>query len=222
MKKYKTIIFDLDGTLLNPKQGILKSVIGTIEQLGLEQLPEETINEFIGPPIQVSFQKYYNKTSEQAQAMAEIFRDLYKNKYLYDAVVYDGIIELLSTLKQRYKLAIATYKREDYAIDLLKYFNLAEYFDIIYGGDNNNKLTKQDIILKCVDYLSCEPSECVMIGDTKSDGIAAKNLGLDFIAVTYGFGFKNKNDIEETTPIVTCCNCNNISEFLLDSSIHIT
>lgn len=184
---YRAIVFDVDGTLLNPAEGILSSVKYTIAQGELEQLSDDKLREFVGPPVQNSFQKFYGVDKIEAQRLAEIFRNRYKNDDLFKAEVYEGVPELLAELKQHYKLGVATYKREDYAITLLKHLDLAKYFDIICGGDNENKLTKSDIILKCTDLLGTK--KCLMVGDSIHDLNGAQVAGIDFLGVTYGFGF---------------------------------
>ena len=199
MGKYKAVIFDVDGTLLNTKQGILTSVFTTIEEFGLRPLREDEIHLFIGPPIQRSMMEVYGYTKEQAQEFANVFRKRYSQReFLFQAEIYDGISKLFDDLKERgYKLAIATYKREDYAIDIVDHFGLYERADVTHGADNFNKLTKSDIIKLCIDEMGLRPSECVMVGDSDNDAIGAKGMGCPFIGVTYGFGFRNREDVSE-------------------------
>lgn len=192
MNQYKLIIFDLDGTILDTTEGILSSVNYTIEKYNLPKPSYETLLSFIGPPIQLSFKKIYDLPDEKIQEMAVVFRNCYsESENLYKAIAYEGIYELFSYLVAHgYKVAIATYKREDYALRLLKKFHFDDYTDIMFGGDNENKLKKKDIIIKCLEKARVDnPGEAVMIGDTEHDANGAKELGLDFIAVTYGFGF---------------------------------
>lgn len=197
MKNYSVVVFDLDGTLLNTTRGVLESVRYTIGAMGLPMLPDEAVNRFVGPPMQDSFVREYGVSKETAQQAANIFREYYKTKSLLQADVYDGIIELLQMLKrQGKKIAVATYKRHDYAMDILKHFGIADYCDSMNGADNNNVLTKADILNKCLDEVGNPPrNEVVLIGDSEYDGIGAENAGIDFIGVTYGFGFRTEADI---------------------------
>lgn len=199
MKKYKAVIFDVDGTLLNTKEGILSSVFATIEEFGLRPLREDEIHLFIGPPIQRSMMQVYGYTKEQAQEFANVFRARYsQHEHLFKAEVYDGIHELFDKLKaEGVRIAIATYKREDYAIDIVDHFGLHEKADVTHGADNFNKLTKADIIRLCIDDMGVTKEECVMVGDSDNDAIGARDLGCDFIGVTYGFGFNKREDVEE-------------------------
>lgn len=189
--KYKLVIFDLDGTLMDTSSGILMAVKDTIKDHGMPGLSEEKIRTFIGPPIQWSFEAQYGISKEEAQRMADTFRALYSTKHLLGAVPYPGIYDLLHALNERgMKSAIATYKREDYALRLLKHYHFDDYTDIMYGGDNDGTLKKHDIIQKCIDTADVKNlNEVVMVGDTLHDSNGAKELGVDFIGVSYGFGF---------------------------------
>ena len=142
----KAVLFDLDGTLLDTSRGILESVAHTIHKLGLPMLPQEIMLNFVGPPIQNSLMKYCGLNVADAQMAANLFRDYYKESALFEAKPYDGIFELLNALQERQiKIGVATYKREDYAIQLLSHFGIASYCQVMHGADNNNILSKADI-----------------------------------------------------------------------------
>lgn len=191
---YTTVIFDLDGTLLDTSPGIAAAVRYVIKKLSLSPLDDAKMQQFISlSPIQVSFKRFCGVDDSVAQKCAEAFRTQYLQGDLFKASVYPGMEELLSGLKSKgFKLAVATYKRQDCADALLKRFGLHEYFDIVCGADNDNKLTKTDIMEKCCRALGSGVNECIMVGDSKHDASAAENLDMDFAAVTYGFGFKNE------------------------------
>ena len=195
--RIKNIVFDLDGTLLDTTEGILESVRFAAKQLGFDDLPYSTLLRFVGPPIQNSFIEYYSCDNITAQRAADIFRDYYKNKALLKAKPYDGIFDLCEYLKKAgIKMSVATYKREDYALTLLRHFGFDKYCNPIHGADNNNILKKADIINMCLKESGESPEESVLIGDTEHDAIGAKNAGTNFIAVTYGFGFSNISDVK--------------------------
>ena len=194
----KAILFDLDGTLLDTTDGVLESAIYAARHLGYPELPHDIMLKFVGPPIQNSFIKYYNCDETKAQEAANIFRQYYKDKALLKADYYDGIIEVLKELKvSGKKIAVATYKREDYAITILRHFGITEYCDSMHGADNFNKLTKADIVNICIDELNEPKEEVVLIGDTEHDATGAAKAGVSFLGVTYGFGFKTEAEVNE-------------------------
>lgn len=212
----RAIVFDLDGCLLDTSSGIRESVEYTLEHLNLPIPDEALISKFIGPPIQNSLQSYCQLSPRDAQIGAEIFRDYYKDKALLKAQIYEGIEELLENLRANgFKLAVATYKREDYALILLDAFNLLKYFHVIHGADNFNKKTKKDIILQCLVEMNCDIHDAIMVGDTNHDAVGACELGVDFIGVTWGFGFKEQDALAKLSSFCFAVKPNDI----LDSAL---
>lgn len=211
---YKYIIFDLDGTLLDTSEGIIKSINYTLDKMGYHQISEEEKYSFIGPPIKTSLKNKFNLNDEEADFATNIFRDRYKDYDLYNAKLYGGIMELLELLEfNNINMAVATYKREDYASSLLKYFDLKKYFSIVRGADYFNKMTKIDIISACLIYKNISKNETLMIGDSESDYMSSRNLSINFLGVTYGFGFK-KDDINSYKNIDFVNNAYEIKTFL--------
>jgi phosphoglycolate phosphatase len=201
------VSFDLDGTLLDTSEGIVQSVKYTVGEMGL-QLPSDTnMDFFIGPPIQMSLQKFFGLDAETAQKGADIFRAYYKSEALYMANPYKGVFEMLDELRKKHlKIGVATYKREDYALDILRHFHIAEYCDVMCGADNRNVLKKSDIIQNSLTAVGVKPEETVYVGDTEHDAKGAQEVGVAFIAVTWGFGFTNDtvcspNSIKISSPI---------------------
>lgn len=193
--KYKLVIFDLDGTLLDTTEGILMSVKHTIKSFSLPMLTDDELRTFIGPPIQLSLNKYYGLEGDKLQEMTDCFRAEYSTKHLLKAAPYEGIFQLMENLSANgIRCAVATYKREDYALKLLNHYGFNGYMDIMYGADNENKLKKKDIIIKCIESSGItDYRDVVMIGDTTHDSSGAFELGIDFIGVTYGFGFRKED-----------------------------
>lgn len=197
MLTYKSVLFDLDGTLLDTSGGVIKSVEHVINELSLPQITEEVKRSFIGPPIQASLKRVYGMNEEQARAATKVFRDRYSTVDLCIAEEYAGIRDLLTLLRQKgIKIGVATYKRQDYAEKILRAFHIAELCDCIYGADYDGKYTKQDIINLCILHLADgDKSRTVMIGDSEFDALGAQMAGVDFIGVTYGFGFCCTGDV---------------------------
>ena len=198
-RKYDLVLFDLDGTLLDTSEGILSAVRYTIAYYQLIPLSEERIRRFIGPPIQNSFIHEYGVSPEMGNEYAAVFRDRYKDHDLLKAVLYPGIVETLMEMKSLgCKLAVATYKREDYALKLLDSFGLLLLFDVAHGSNFSGMQKKSDIIQMCIDEVGVtQKNKIVLVGDTESDRIGAQEVGVDFIAATYGFGYSEEDSFEK-------------------------
>ena len=207
------VIFDVDGTILDTSEGLLSAIRFTIQKNKLKQLTESELLTFIGPPVQDSFKKYYQLSEKEVQRLADDFRERYKTTDLLKATPYEGIYDLFQLLVNKNILvAIATYKRQDYALQLLEYFKFDSYTDIIYGGDNLNKLKKKDIIAKCLERAdNIEKKDVLVIGDSKSDGVGAYDNGCDFCCATYGFGIKIHDDITDLKHVKSV---NNVKEII--------
>lgn len=204
-KRYEAVIFDVDGTLLDTTEGVLNSVKYAMREKSLEIPSDEYLCSFIGPPIQNSFAKLYGLEGKELQELTDLFRNRYKSTELLKAKPYDGLFEVLSNLKNAgIKIGIATYKREDYAITLLKHFGFDKYTDVMHGADNNNVLKKKDIIELCLKEMGVEDyKRAVMIGDSDNDALGADHIGIEFVGVTYGFDFAKPEDVQQF-PSIGC------------------
>ncbi len=218
--RFKVAAFDLDGTLLDTSEGVLSSVRYTIDKYGFKPLGEDELRTFIGPPIQNSFAKAYNLEGDIIQEVTTVFRNHYKDVDLLKAVPYDGIFEVFKELNENgVKPVIATYKRQDYATAILKHFGFDKYTDIMYGADAYNKLKKKDIIENALkDAGLNDYSEAVMIGDSDNDAIGAEGIGTEFIGVTYGFGFRTKEDVCQFRNIGVAQTTDEITKLILGRS----
>lgn len=196
--RYDLAVFDLDGTLLDTRGGVLSAVKYTIKEFGYEMPDEDTLRTFIGPPVQEGFARVYGLEGPILQKIATVFRNFYSTKTLLEAELYEGMTELFEAMRARgITPAVATYKREDYALKLLRHFGFDRYTDVMFGGDHENKLKKRDIIEKCINTAGVtDLSRVVMIGDTEFDAVGARDIGVDFIGVSYGFGYRSVGEIE--------------------------
>lgn len=196
--QYDLVIWDIDGTLLNTEEGLVCAYQHTINKLNLPTKSVNEIKSFIGPVPQTVFIKQFALTPDKAQNAANIFRDRYKKHDLLKAYPYDGILEVLQYIKsQGVKQAVATNKRQDYAIDICKHFGIDNFCEPILGPDNITSKTKADLIKDCI--IAINAKKAVMIGDTNSDKQAAEIAGVDFIGVNYGFGFDDVKDYADTS-----------------------
>jgi phosphoglycolate phosphatase len=185
-----TILFDLDGTLTNPKEGIVNSILFALKKLRIQENHINKLDSFIGPPLRDSFAKRYNLNDAQADKAMLYYREYYSAKGIFENILYPGIVEMLETLKSnKYKLYVATSKPTVYAIEVLKHFNIDTYFNEIIGSHlDNTRTDKTEIISHAISNYGLQASHSVMIGDRKHDIIGAKNNAMKTIGVSYGFG----------------------------------
>src|SRR5690554_7311346 len=191
MKERKHIIFDLDGTLSDPGEGIINSLHHALKSFGIEGDPQ-ILRTFIGPPLADSFQEHYNFDAEQTAEAIRVYREYFKDHGLFQNVIYPGIPELLHDLTQAGKtLAIATTKPTVYALQILEHFKIDGFFkkELVIGSYLDGRRTdKAELIATAMELLGGLPQDKVMIGDRKFDIIGAKANGIDVIGVTYGYG----------------------------------
>lgn len=189
---YKYIFFDLDGTITDSKEGITKSISYALINLGYKVPPVEELYVFIGPPLKDSFLKYFKMDEETAKEAVRLYRERYSDVGKFECTPYEGIEELLKRLHEdNRKLLIASSKPTEFVNDILKHFNIWQYFDIISGADMAGlKGEKEDVIreaLRLGNITEENKKEVVMIGDRHYDINGAKIFGLDSIGVQYGF-----------------------------------
>ncbi|WP_019805925.1 HAD family hydrolase, partial [Streptococcus mutans] len=188
---YQTILFDLDGTLTNPSLGITNSLAYALEKFNIEVTDKKELYRFIGPPLQDSFENFYHFSKEDSLKAVDFYRDYFRHKGLYENEVYQGIPDLLERLKaQGKKLLVATSKPEEFARQILKHFELFDYFDLVAGASmDGSRRLKGDVIAHALTTAQVSDlSATIMIGDREHDIIGAKKNGLDAIGVLYGFG----------------------------------
>ena len=195
---YQTILFDLDGTLTNPALGITNSLAYALEKFNIEVTDKKELYRFIGPPLQDSFENFYHFSKEDSLKAVDFYRDYFRHKGLYENEVYQGIPDLLERLKaQGKKLLVATSKPERFARQILKHFELFDYFDLVAGASmDGSRRLKGDVIAHALTSAQVSDlSAAIMIGDREHDIIGAKKNGLDAIGVLYGFG--NREELKK-------------------------
>jgi phosphoglycolate phosphatase len=205
--RIESILFDLDGTLTDPKEGIVNSILYALDKLEIKEKHIKELDAFIGPPLRDSFKKRYNLSDELANKAMCLYREYFSEKGLYENVVYAGIEELLEFLySHKYKLFIATSKPTLFAERILRYFNLDKYFIETIGSNlDNTRTDKTEIISHVVSVHRLQANKSVMIGDRKHDIIGAKNNSMRSIAVTYGYGSLEEISLHKPDFIVNDC-----------------
>ncbi len=195
--KYSYVLFDLDGTVTDPEEGITKSVQYALQHFSIEVQERRELYKFIGPPLKDSFMEFYGFTEQQAGEALLKYRERFEVTGWRENVVYDGMEKLLRHLRNRGKrIMLATSKPEVFAEQILVYFGLRDYFDFVGGASLDGRRNyKADVIRYVLDANGISSREkTVMVGDRKFDILGAKEFGLETVGVLYGYG-----DREELT-----------------------
>ncbi|NBJ10237.1 HAD family hydrolase [Microvirga arsenatis] len=186
-------LFDLDGTLTDPKTGITRSIQYALDRLGRPVPDADELTWMIGPPLIASFTKLLG-SPEDAQEALRLYRERFGASGLFENEVYEGIPALLQDLRdQGVRLFVATSKPHVYARRILDHFELSRFFAGIYGSElDNRNADKRDLIRHILEQERFDPARAVMIGDREHDAIGAKANGLASIGVTWGYGSRQE------------------------------
>ena len=220
----KKILFDLDGTLTNPKTGITKSVQYALAHFGIEE-EADNLTQFIGPPLIDSFMNFYGFSLEQAREGVTAYREYFAPKGIFENDVYPGVPEMLAALKENGAiLAVASSKPELFVEQILEHFDLAKYFDVVVGSLlNETRTSKEEVLEEALRQLGVMSTDnlrqvgytkkdndivatmedddkkatIAMVGDRKFDIIGAKAHGLTAVGVSFGFAEPGELEAEE-------------------------
>ena len=187
----KTLLFDLDGTLSDPRQGIVKSIVYALEKLNYTAPPAAELEHYIGPPLRESFAHILKSSNqEKIEQAVSLYRERFARIGLYENDLYPEIALLLADLHaQGITLFVATSKPTVYAEKIIDHFNLTRFFKKIYGSElEGTRADKSELLNYLLTEESLSPTETIMIGDRKHDAIAAVNNSLQAIGVLWGFG----------------------------------
>lgn len=208
MKK-EIILFDLDGTLTDPMEGITKSVQYALRHYGIEEPNLKKLTPFIGPPLRDSFMKYYGFSKEQADEAVWVYREYFADKGIFENQELPGIRAMLEGLKAAGKqLYVATSKPEVYARQILEHFHLDEYFAFVGGADmRETRVKKGDVIRYVLDEAGISGRKTagveaagtevslesiVMVGDREHDILGAKENGISSVGLLLGYGSREE------------------------------
>lgn len=189
---YRCVIFDMDGTLIDSYEGIFHSYEWTMKQLGQAFDGETFVRNAIGAPLPVTFRESCGMDEKEAEQAVAYYRDYYDRAGKLEAVLYEGMEDTLRKLKQAgCFVGVATMKKERFAEEILKRLHVFQYFDAVHGADEEGIFTKADLIRQCLADADVQREKAILVGDTRYDAEGAATAGIDFLAVTYGFGFTN-------------------------------
>lgn len=192
---YQYILFDLDGTLTDPKEGIIKSFQYALkEEFGIEEKNPDKLEHIIGPPLRDSFSEYGISAEDLDRAVLK-YRERYRPTGVYENRIYPGMYDLLHELKRQGRvLAVASSKPQEFVHVVLQKFEIEDCFSVIVGSvkDGQNE-SKAEVMERALEELSkrvkgrIDLSKVLMVGDRRFDMEGAHQLGIDSVAVTYGY-----------------------------------
>jgi len=189
------ILFDLDGTLTDPKPGITRCIQYALVKLD-EAVPDTSdLLWCIGPPLQESFAQLLKyPTEDRIQQAVTYYRERFSTIGKFENEVYAGIPDVLNALQQEgYHLYVATSKPQVYAVDITNHFNLTHYFEEIFGSELDGRLRdKADLIAYILQIKQIGRFQCIMVGDRKHDILGAQSNNIPAIGVTYGYGSREE------------------------------
>ncbi len=193
--KYTTLLFDLDGTITNPEEGITTAVAYALDFFGNSYESKKALRPFIGPPLREQFMLYCGVDRDKGEEYVAKYREYYAVKGLYQNEVYKGIPQMLEKLKkQGKKIVLATSKPEMFAKIILDHFNLSQYFDFVAGAlMSNSRTNKSEVIQYALESIGNPDKDSVlMVGDRLHDVEGAATFGIKTVGVTFGFGSKKE------------------------------
>jgi phosphoglycolate phosphatase len=183
------VFLDLDGTLTDPKDGIVRSIQYALRKLGVEVPTEAKLLKFIGPPLRDSFLKLTGSENLIEEAV-RFYRERFAEVGLFENVVYPGVKHLLQRITaQGWTPYVVTVKPTVYALRIVEHFGLHGYFHAVYGSELDGRFSrKEEIIASIFEVESVQRNTVVMVGDRLHDVQAANAHGIPTIGVTYGYG----------------------------------
>lgn len=215
MKKYTTVAFDLDGTLTDPEGGLTSAFAYGLSKMGIEYGDKKNLRRFIGPPLKAEFMAVYGFSDEEAEECVRLFREYFSVYGWWDNKVYEGVSEMLSQLKARGKMLIlATSKPENFAIKILRLFDIEKYFDFIGGATlDHTRVEKSAVLSYALESVNAERERAILVGDRIFDAEGARACGIDSMGVFYGHGARD--EIENAGFTYTAENVSDILKILL-------
>lgn len=214
---YQYILFDLDGTLTDSKEGIVNCFKYAIEKIGDQAPPDETLLSFIGPPLKLSFGSLGYDEAKTEIAIS-YYRERYEPVGKFENEPVPGGVEMCARLKERgYRMAVASSKPQNMCMDICGHFGFAPYLDYIVGPSSDNHWTKADVIreaMRLFGISDADKSKVLMVGDRMYDVNGAKECGIDCVGVEF-FGYAAPGELMEAGAIAVVDTPEALERFIL-------
>lgn len=185
------LLFDLDGTLTDPKPGIVGCLRFALDQLGVSCPSDDVLTNFIGPPLRATFALLLDTSDgSQIEEAIRLYRQRFAATGLYENQVYAGVPAMLEHAQQAATVMyVATSKPAVYAERIVQHFGLDHHFRQVYGAElDGRRENKADLVAYVLASEGVDAQTAVMIGDRAADVLAAKANGVRSIGVLWGYG----------------------------------
>ena len=189
------ILFDLDGTLTDPKDGITRCIQFSLDQLGVTPPRVDQLTWCIGPPLRGSFSRLLNTLDDALLDQAlSYYRKRFSETGMYENVIYPEIIPALRRIRTAgFRVLLATSKPSVFAKKILDHFDLTQFFHAIHGSELDGRLSdKGELLARILDAENLKPKATLIVGDRSQDIIGGKKNGIVTVAVTYGYGSREE------------------------------
>lgn len=195
----KLVIIGFDGTIADTAPGILYCMNTTALSMGYTPVAHDALYGVIGVSLEQGFMKLYGMKEDEIEYAMNQYSKLYSIKGEEMILIYEGIDESLKKLKESgVKLAIVTQKNERFINNMLGVYSyIGDLFDTVCATNVELDMDKSDMLRKVCADLGVDPADAVFVGDSYVDAEAAGEVGIDFAAALYGWGFRSKEDAEQ-------------------------
>lgn len=209
------VLFDLDGTITNSKEGITKCAQYALKAYGIDEPDADKLEFFIGPPLKNTFMEHYGMDEETAVAAVAKYRERYHPTGIFECSLFDGVEDALKSLKRKgYRIGLASSKPEESCRRILEHFHILSYFDEVVGATMDGRIdSKYEVLQETIKRMHIyDTTEAVLIGDTRFDVSGAKEAHMDCIGITYGFG--TKEELQEAGANAICDSIEEAAEYI--------
>lgn len=190
-RNFNTVLFDLDGTLVDSRTDLSNAVNHALETVGRPRQPEKKIIPYVGNGLKSLISSVLGKSSpETLEVAVKAFEDFYNDHCVDKTVLYEQVFDSLKVLSNRAKLGIVTNKPFRFAEKIVRQLGIQSFLTVIIGGDSTpEKKPHPTPILEGVKRTGGNCSETILVGDGHQDMLAGRAAGLFTCAARYGYGF---------------------------------
>lgn len=216
MARYDAILFDVDGTLIHSRPGILNSFSYAFRQMGVDPSGID-LSRYLGPPLRWSFAQHFS-SGEEVERAVDLYRARYAEKGMHECSLFPGVMEMLEALRrQGLLLATATSKPIEVVTPILEEQGLLPLFDLIGGASMDRSVdTKTEVIRQVLQDPRLAGRRILMVGDRQDDMQGARDCGLPAAGVLYGYG--SREELQAWNPVFLAGDCKELTGYLLETN----